>query len=98
MEYDQMSMTSMGGGSGRGTPGLTVVLVLLGTESLLIAFSVGSAMMGQSALAVMAGTAAITLAGEIVRRFLTTASVDGTHRGGRRSVGRGHSGAPGDAP
>jgi hypothetical protein len=55
-------------------------------------------MMGQSALAVMAGTAAITLAGEIVRRFLATSPIDGTHQGGRRSVDRDRSGVPGDAP
>lgn len=48
---------------------LPVAVVLLGTELLLVAFSIGSAVLQQPALAIMAGTASITLAGEIVRRF-----------------------------
>ncbi|MFY1669777.1 hypothetical protein ACN27G_07430 [Plantactinospora sp. WMMB334] len=45
--------------------------VLLGVELLLTALAIGAAALEQPALAVMAGTAAVTLAGEIVRRFLT---------------------------
>ncbi|MFY1691331.1 hypothetical protein [Plantactinospora sp. WMMB782] len=52
-------------------PSAAVAILLLGTELLLISLSICAAVLDQSALAVMAGTAAVTLAGEIVRRYLT---------------------------
>ncbi|MDQ7903533.1 hypothetical protein RB614_03270 [Phytohabitans sp. ZYX-F-186] len=52
-------------------PTLTVILGLLAVEGLLMAFSICAAILGQSSLAVMGGTAFVTLAGDIVRRFLT---------------------------
>jgi hypothetical protein len=48
-----------------------VVVVLLGVELLLVGLSIGAAVLNQSTLALMAGTTAITLAGEVVRRLLT---------------------------
>ncbi|MFC6021953.1 hypothetical protein ACFP2T_38050 [Plantactinospora solaniradicis] len=48
-----------------------MVVVLLGVELLLVGLSIGAAVLDQSTLALMAGTAAITLAGEVVRRLLT---------------------------
>ncbi|MEO3924373.1 hypothetical protein ABGB07_11005 [Micromonosporaceae bacterium B7E4] len=64
-------------------PAASVAVVLLGVELLLISLSICAAVLDQSALAIMAGTAAITLAGEIVRRYLTPpagqhSDVDGT--------------------
>jgi hypothetical protein len=53
------------------------VIVLLGVELLLVGFSICAAVLDQSALAVMAGTASITLAGEIARRFLTSPTPPG---------------------
>ncbi|WFE20432.1 hypothetical protein O7621_21385 [Solwaraspora sp. WMMD937] len=47
--------------------------LLLGIELLLVGFSIGAVLLDQTALAAMAGTASITLAGDIVRRILSTA-------------------------
>lgn len=59
-------------GTGRPGPATSVVVVLLGVELLLVGLSIGAAVLDQPALALMAGTATITLAGEVVRRLLTT--------------------------
>ncbi|MBF9131749.1 hypothetical protein I0C86_22690 [Plantactinospora sp. S1510] len=51
-----------------------MVVALLGVELLLVGLSIGAAVLDQSTLALLAGTATVTLAGEVVRRLLTMPS------------------------
>jgi hypothetical protein len=53
-------------------PGLAIILLILTLVLLLIGFSIGAALLGQTSLAAIAGTGAVGLAGEIVRRVLTS--------------------------
>ncbi|MBE1488416.1 hypothetical protein [Plantactinospora soyae] len=62
-------------------------MVLLGIELLLVGLSIGAALLDQSAVAIMAGTAAITLAGEIVRRLLTTPPGEPANPGDMETAG-----------
>jgi hypothetical protein len=63
-------------------PGPAVTFVLLAVVVLLLAFAIGAGLLHQTALELMAGTAGVTLAGEIVRRYLAynvgPAKTDGT--------------------
>ncbi|AVT31760.1 MULTISPECIES: hypothetical protein [unclassified Plantactinospora] len=77
-------------------PPASVAVVLLGVEALLIVLSVCAAVLEQTALAVMAGTAAVTLAGEIVRRYLTPGPE--RHSGGAGTDPGGESGVPAPPP
>ncbi|WBQ04441.1 hypothetical protein [Kribbella sp. CA-293567] len=54
--------------------GVATVALILTLVLLLICFSIGAALLGQTSLAAIAGTGAVGLAGEIVRRVLTSAA------------------------
>jgi hypothetical protein len=57
--------------------GRLAVLLFLLLELLLMAFCIALLAMSQVELAVVAGTAAVAMAGDVVRRFLTHSSHPG---------------------
>ncbi len=67
------------------TFGLGAALLLIALIALLLGFSVAAIVLQQPALAVMAGTAGVGLAGEAGRRALRPPE---SHRAGTESIGR----------
>lgn len=56
------------------SPGFAVVVLILSLTLLLMGFSVCAVLLNQTALAALAGTSAVGLAGETVRRVLTSSA------------------------
>lgn len=53
------------------SPGFAVIVLILSLTLLLMGFSIGAMLLNQTALAALAGTTAVGLAAETVRRVLT---------------------------
>jgi hypothetical protein len=64
-------MTAVHARDGEGRTGPAVTFVLLGVVVVLLGFAIGAGLLHQTALELMAGTAGVTLAGEIARRYLS---------------------------
>src|SRR5262249_7012511 len=65
------SRDGTGGSAPTEPPGLAVIVVILAVVLMLMAFSSISWWMGNTTLAAIAGTGVVTLATEVIRRFLS---------------------------